>query len=276
MISNSEDFASKGDSFGEFRVMKLLVSALCLGEANHALSGGKGEMMQSLAGCVLVMVGIGLLFGVYRGCRWCRLLSWMSWLGLPLVAGYFLWSAFESWTSNPENPFKQCILLNHAVRYVGPVVLGVWMWRLGRNMEVSLPDKWVWVLRFAAAATFAGHGFNALRGSPAHVELIQFTYINLLGREISLELAKQVLAYIGTMDVVLALLLVLRRWRWVAMWMAVWGLVTAGSRLSAYGIGEGWNLTAIRLGNGGIPLVIWWLWHRNSVFPDGETIAGKD
>jgi hypothetical protein len=58
--------------------------------------------------------------------------------------------------------------------------------------------------------------------------------------------------------------------------MAVWGVITAGSRLSAYGVGEGWSLMAIRLGNGGIPWVIWWIWHRQSEIPDGETNAGKD
>ena len=276
MISDSEDFASRWAGFSEFRVMKLVVSAMCIGEANHALSGGKGEMMQSLAGCGLVMVGVGLLFGVYRGCRWCRLLSWMSWLGLPLVAGYFFWSACTIWTSNPGNPFKQGILLNHAVRYVGPFVLLVWMWLEGRKLWVSIPERWIWVLRVAAGATFAGHGWNALRGSPAYVELIQFSFSNLLSWEVSVDSARQALVLIGVMDVALALLLVVRRWSWVAMWMAVWGVVTAGSRLSAYGIGEGWSLMAIRLGNGGIPLVIWWLWKGMSVLPDEETNAGKD
>ena len=264
MIRNSENIANDGEEFIGIQVLKAIVSALCIGEACQLYSGDRVGMVESLLGLGLVSVGIGLLFGIYRGCRWCRLMSWMSWICLPLVVIYFFTRACLHWTSDPSNSFKQGSLLNHAVRYCGPLVLSFWIGAIIRNKDRILENRWCWVLRFAAAATFLGHGLNALRGSPSHVELIQLTFMNLFSQDVGVESAKLWLNLIGSMDILLAATLLIKRWKWVAMWMAVWGLVTAGSRLTAYGVSEGWSLTAIRLGNGGIPFVIWWLWNSNN------------
>ena len=260
IIRNSENIANDGEDFIGIQVLKAVVSALCIGEAYQLYSKAEVGMSESLLGMGLVSVGIGLLFGIYRGCRWCRLLSWMSWISLPLVVVYFLTIAFLHWTSDPANPFKQGSLLNHAVRYCAPLVLAFWIGFIAQKKLVHLPELWCWVLRIAVSATFLGHGLNAMRGSPGHVELIQLTCLNLFSWEVNELLARQCLRCIGVMDMLLAVTLLLRKWKWIAMWMALWGLVTATSRLTAYGVDKGWSLTAIRLGNGGVPFVVWWIW----------------
>lgn len=271
MIRNSENIANDGEEFLGIQVLKTVVSALCIGEAYQLYSRVQVGMYESLIGLALVSVGIGLLFGIYRGCRWCELLSWMSWICLPLVVVYFFTTACLHWTSDPTNPFKQGSLLNHAVRYCAPFVLVLWIGFVAQQKGSQLPEIWCWVLRIAAAATFIGHGLNALRGSPAHVALIQLTGQNLFSYTLREDIILQWLRSIGTMDILLAVTLLFRKWKAVAMWMAVWGLVTAASRLTAYGVEKGWSLTAIRIGNGGVPFVVWWIWKygksgENSLF----------
>jgi len=247
------------------------VGVLCLGSAQPLLMGegdildwsgsvrGTGELLAIL----LVTSGIALLFGVYQGCRWCRLLAWSGWGLLPLVSLFFLLNAFCRWQLNFDNPFKQGALLNHAVRFTAPAVLFVWMWPC-RKMDGQGFSTTLWFMRVAVSATFWGHGLNALRGSPSHVELIQVTSINIFNHAISSPMADSILDAIGFFDFVIAILFLARQWRAVALWMAIWGFVTAASRLTTYGIGEGWAGAAIRIANGGLPYVIWLLWRRRA------------
>ena len=269
MIRTSVNIANNRGDFLGFRILKIVVAGMCIGGAGTLMGTGKPGMYETLSAVLFVMVGTGLLFGVYEGCRWCRLLSWMAWVGLPLVSLHFFFGAILSWHSEPGNIYKQGSLLNHAVRYVAPAALAVWMARVATNPGGLLEGKWARSIEVAAAATFAGHGFNAIMGSPGHVELIQGTAANLLQLEVTVGTAKQWLRGIGVMDIVLATLLVTTKWRWVAAWMAVWGLVTAFSRLTAFGVGEGWDLALVRLPNGGVPLALWCLWKM----PSGEKIA---
>ena len=156
---------------------------------------------------------------------------------------------------NWDDPLKKGAVLNHAVRYIAPIVLLVWMWNVHRGSGV-LRKGWMWALRASASATFLGHGLNALQASPSHVELIQLTF----GLGVSESAAAKALVLIGCIDVLVAVLLLVRPMRWVVGWMSVWGMIAVASRLTAYGFAEGWDAAAIRLGNAGVPLVIWMAW----------------
>ena len=220
---------------------------------------GAGELLAIL----LVTSGIALLFGLYRGCRWCRLMAWSGWGLLPLVALFFFLNAFCPWQLDSGNPLKQGALLNHAVRYAAPAVLFIWM-NPFRKGDVLGFSKRLWIMRVAVSATFLGHGLNAFRGSSSHVELIQKTFGNIFNLGVSSGIAESMLDVIGCVDVLMAFFLLVRQWRAVALWMAVWGFATAASRLTAYGIGDGWAMAAVRIANGGLPLVVWLLWRRRA------------
>lgn len=249
------------------RILKLVVGVSCLGAARPLVGGEYGLLfglqldsgllnaVGSFSALVLVSTGVALLFGLYRGCRWCRLLSWMGWLLLPAVAFFFFASAICSASLNWDDPLKKGALLNHAVRYIAPVILLVWMWNVHRGSGV-LTKGWMWALRASASATFLGHGLNALQTSPSHVELIQLTF----GLGVSESAAAKALVLIGCIDVLVAVLLLVRPMRWVVGWMSVWGMIAVASRLTAYGFAEGWDAAAIRVGNAGVPLVIWMAW----------------
>lgn len=78
-----------------------------------------------------------------------------------------------------------------------------------------------WVLRIAVAGEFIGHGVFALQGKKAWIEWFSVFGIS------DAELAAKLLFIIGLMDVVLALLILIKPVRIALLWMAFWGFWTA-------------------------------------------------
>lgn len=77
-----------------------------------------------------------------------------------------------------------------------------------------------WVLRIAVAGEFIGHGVFALQIKPGWIE-----YFTSLG--FSAETAATWLPLIGAMDLLLALIVLLRPIPVLVLWMAIWGFWTA-------------------------------------------------
>lgn len=78
-----------------------------------------------------------------------------------------------------------------------------------------------WVLRIAIFGEFLGHGVFALQGKSGW-----FKYFNAVGITGD-ETIKTILLLVGIMDVVLAILVLIRPMRLPLLWMAVWGLWTS-------------------------------------------------
>jgi hypothetical protein len=116
-----------------------------------------------------------------------------------------------------------------------------------------------WTLRVAAAITFFAHGLKSVYKAPQFVSLILGNGENLLGWSMRQQLAEIALQVIGAIDICLAVLLVTTRWRWVAWYMAIWGAITAFSRMTAMGW-EWYPETLVRAANCGVPLALTILW----------------
>lgn len=78
-----------------------------------------------------------------------------------------------------------------------------------------------WVLRIAVAGEFIGHGVFALQGKKAWIGWFSTFGISDTG------LATQLLFLVGIVDVVLAILVLVRPVRLALLWMAFWGFWTA-------------------------------------------------
>lgn len=78
-----------------------------------------------------------------------------------------------------------------------------------------------WVLRIAVTGEFAGHGVFALQGKQAWIGWIQ----QLTGADAVL--ATQLLFLVGVMDLLVALVVLLKPIRAVLLWAAFWGFWTA-------------------------------------------------
>ena len=194
---------------------------------------------------------------------------------LGLLASWSFVLAIFSWLVNPGNPFHATDPVGHAVRYVAPVALIILLAGKGSENE----SKVVWILRWGVAGTFVGHGLCALWLQPSFIDLIVGTMNLFLGdpvlTAVSLEaleeafavaasrqaFAEAALPIIAIQDFILVGLLLLpnRKMKKIALWMAIWGLVTALSRMTTYGW-DFWHDLALRICNGGIPLFLWLYW----------------
>ena len=78
-----------------------------------------------------------------------------------------------------------------------------------------------WVLRISVAGEFIGHGVFALQGRKAWVDWFSIFGIS------DANLAAQLLFFVGLLDVLLAVLILIKPVRLVLLWMAFWGFWTA-------------------------------------------------
>lgn len=78
-----------------------------------------------------------------------------------------------------------------------------------------------WVLRIAVAGEFIGHGVFALQGRRAWVEWFSIFGIS------DPQTATTLLWFVGLIDVILAVLILIKPIRIALLWMAFWGFWTA-------------------------------------------------
>lgn len=78
-----------------------------------------------------------------------------------------------------------------------------------------------WVLRIAVAGEFIGHGVFALQGKADWIKWTQ----QLSGMDVSM--ATKFIFIVGIIDILLALLVLIKPVRSALLWMAFWGFWTA-------------------------------------------------
>ena len=113
-----------------------------------------------------------------------------------------------------------------------------------------------WILRIAVAGEFIGHGVFALQGKKAWIEWFSIFGIS------DAELATQLLFLVGVIDIVLAILILIKPIRIALLYMAFWGFWTALLRPI---VGEPiWDFVE-RWANWGAPLALLLLigWPKN-------------
>jgi len=163
---------------------------------------------------------------------------------------------------NPGTTVDALAPIAHGVRIAAPLGLALLTLRTGEELGGSSTRATLalWVLLVGVAATFVAHGLEALQHYGRFVDLIIGSAKRWLGWSITQARAEQLLTAIGVQDLILAVMLLSRRWRWVAGWMALWGICTALSRVTSMG-GGSWHQSLIRIANGGVPLALflgWW------------------
>ena len=105
-----------------------------------------------------------------------------------------------------------------------------------------------WVLRIAVAGEFIGHGMFALQGKEGWFKY--FTPFGITNEQTIVTL----LLVVGIMDLLLALLILLRPIKIAILWMAFWGLFTAMIRWP-FGPDPFWDFVE-RSANWGAPLAL--------------------
>jgi len=133
-----------------------------------------------------------------------------------------------------------------AIRFLAPLALAC--------LISGAPRAALWFLVVGCAATFIGHGLKDIWHHVPYLDLINNSLANHTDIELteggawSMEKSKMLLRGIGIADIIAAILLIGTRWRFVALIMGVWGLITAASRMTGGGL-EMWPETFLRVCN---------------------------
>jgi len=157
-----------------------------------------------------------------------------AYLLFPIFA-YVFFEAYSGYYQGGYR-FSDWTLATQALRYLTPLaflVLVLPQTRFFTESRKLLASGWL--LRIGLVLLFISHGLLAFWENPAFIDLILGSAWNLLGISIAESTAVQVLKVIGIVDIVLAIGLLIRPWKWILYWMAFWGLLTAFSRITALG-----------------------------------------
>lgn len=145
----------------------------------------------------------------------------------------------DAWTAQHVGgePYAEYALLTHGLRFLLPLALiaVVRAEGQGENRSRDLIRLANWILRVGLATIFFMHGMEALWHHPGFIDLIIGSAWHLVGVTVGESAAIQALNVIGAVDVLVALLLLIKPWRALLMWMCFWGLATALSRPIAMG-----------------------------------------
>ncbi|MEZ6066828.1 MAG: hypothetical protein R3B90_14240 [Planctomycetaceae bacterium] len=181
----------------------------------------------------------------------------------PVLIGVTAWFGFVA-ALGPLQDTSRLQPAAHAARYLAPLALLLldW-WPPVVKFSLGRAGVGLFFLRLGAAATFAGHGLQALRQSREgghFVELITGSMEHVFHWDVSTDHAQLALGVIGGMDIGLAIGLMLVRSRPIACWMGVWGILTAVSRVLALGP-EAYPMVLIRFAHGGAPFTLFLYWY---------------
>ncbi|MEO8376662.1 MAG: hypothetical protein ABI579_03250 [Candidatus Sumerlaeota bacterium] len=156
-------------------------------------------------------------------------------------------------------PFSSWVYATSSLRYLMPFAFAALI-ALPKDQTWSRVryDVCAWIMRVGIAVVFISHGLQALFKHPQFIDLIIGSTRRWVGFRPSEWQAVQMLKLIGIVDVVVGVLLMFGRWRGLLMEMALWGFITAMSRVTAAGPWSGYEVllrTSHFLG----PLVVWYM-----------------
>lgn len=113
-------------------------------------------------------------------------------------------------------------------------------------LNLTLGQKLHYVLRLAVAMCFIGHGAFGIITKPIWVN-----YFAVLG--IGHDMAYKLMPVLGSFDILLGLIMLVKPIRAIALWLVIWGLITASLRPLS---GEPFAELIERAGNFGAPLAL--------------------
>ncbi|MEM7531797.1 MAG: hypothetical protein AAF639_06465 [Chloroflexota bacterium] len=185
----------------------------------------------------------------------------------------YLWSAFglivllTAMKTVELGTYFGLTMPSRAARYMLPIALLMLMqWynnqyvKQGRGVVESIPTGVMTVMRLSIALTFFGHGTKVMFHSSKFLGLIEKSSITFFGMPIFSEAAIYLmLDAIAIIDLVVVFLILATRWNWVPIYMGLWTLMTASSRVTANGIAS-WDDIVIRASYYGIPLAIFFMY----------------
>jgi len=206
-----------------------------------------------ISGTLLILVGVFSIgrFDCVPRRRW-RVAQWLDCVALIYVATWMCLLAVAQMLRGEM--YAELAIAEQAVRFATPFALFLLL--LGSaERPGGLARIAGIILLLATVATFGSHGYVATQLHGPFVDLILLTDMRLTKFGMGQSSAEILLGTIGWADIIVAALLLLTRWRWIAVYMAIWGLISAASRMTAFGP-VAWPETLVRAANAGAPFAL--------------------
>lgn len=177
-----------------------------------------------------------------------------------LLLPIFVYIFLEAWMGYIQGGyhFSEFTMGAHALRYLAPVALLVLV--LPDNVSLHLNRQKIssWILRIGLAVVFITHGVECLQQNPRFIDLLIGSSYNLLGEYIPEEVALHIMTIIGWVDVLVALLVLLKPHKTLLMWLCFWATITAFSRMTSFGSGA-YTEVLLRASHILAPVALWLL-----------------
>ena len=251
--------------------LRVSVSLQCLGFAREAWL--MGTPLFSFLWNAPAVGGLGwpeaTVIVIHQVAIWCLMFAAVSTLirpCWPVLVPVAIWQLSQALANTwmGGEPFYQISLLSQSTRIVAPIgLLLLDPWPRPAVLTASRVAAAMRLLRVTIAVTFLAHGYESLALHPSFVDYVIVGSKRLFGWSITQGAAETVLLVIGAVDVAVALMMIVTRWRLVAYYMAFWGLITAVSRVLYGGMpGLEWTChqALTRACHAGVPLAIGLYW----------------
>ena len=187
--------------------------------------------------------------GVWRAMR---PLEW------TLLAGLFTLQLIDTWATwhrGTGEQFNALVFWERAARWSLPLVLALLLPRGSAALSARRVQWAMWLARLAVAITFVAHGVKALDADGDFVDYLIAASSRLGGWWPPESIVHLWLKIIGVVDLGVAVLILLIRSRVVALYMALWALIAAWSRVVHSGTAADFEVI-IRSGNYCLPLAV--------------------
>ena len=215
-----------------------------------------GSWLTIIAGVLLFCIGV-LHKRLTNQSRWLNLFRGLNRTAALWIAIWMLLISLAHMMRT--SVFPELVPAEHAVRFGAPLALlfsGQAIFRQRERSETFYATKIaIAILMLSACVTFAAHGYKAVQCFGPFTDLILLSNLQWTEIDLSQTNAERFLMAIGVLDIVAAIGLIAARSRLAIYYMAIWGFVTAASRMTAMGV-DGWPEFLLRFANGGVPIAI--------------------
>jgi len=223
---------------------------------NHGMSHERTVLVELVLGWALIGLVVTLAWSPARG--------WAA-AGLLAVAAFLAWANVDQ----GGYPFSRFAWGAHALRLAAPLalLLAVLPWS---PLAVVRRQVVTALLLTTTALVFIVHGVEALAAHPWFTDMTIGAFRMIGGWRISQATAESILKVVGSVDLLVAVGVLVFRRPCVARWMAGWGLFTAALRPLNYGWGAMGELI-VRLPHFLLPLALLLLFRVRAFSPPSPT-----
>ena len=215
-----------------------------------------GSLITVIAGVMIFCIA-AIRGRLFNGSPWPNVFCWLNRTAAVWIA---IWMVLISLAHMMRTSvFAELVPAEHAVRYIAPLAIffsGEIVFCLHDKNKIQFAAKFaITLLMLSASATFAAHGYKAVQCFGLFTDLILLSNLDFTRIDLSQQNAERLLIIVGVLDIVAAIALLLFRSRLAICYMAIWGFVTAASRMTAMGV-DAWPEFLLRFANGGVPIAI--------------------